>query len=1010
MWRLFFALLVPTLLSTPVDAQGFDLGWTATMPIGSCNGFGNPAVGDGCAGAPAANAYTFQNSNFFPSISGGTQTAGSAQQSGQTYATTGGCSTAPASAVCHPPWAVAGVDYPVGPSCGSTCGFGNPGGPTDPTVSANLPAGCSYASFIVTCGASASISLGPLDFTAAGNSLGVDIGLTMNTTSGSCTLHDSIFNFDLAKTGKPGGSGGIVEYAAGGVSGGQTLCPGGINILNNSFKTHNSTTGTSGSFDNTSNVLQVLFSTSEGLNATTQAIAVVTTFKYNYFQSCPARCFTPESLVAKYNYLNGPMLYPTINGLHGDGWSVTFTNSSCGCSGLPLLEEQFDTWLMPAQSAGDTTCLACGNIGVPDDTVAGAVQFGSTQFQVTQASGSASTVSPQTTSFTASQSGTSQTVTAVGSGNGPYAGETITSTSAFTASQSGTSLNVTAISSNSIFVGMTVNEGSVTENVTAIPAGGGTGTYTVDQSNSVGSTSWTGTFTETISGPTNNGGGTGTYTASKSETIASTAWTGTYGLLTVGGTLTAGNTSCCGFQISSIFPLSGTGVAGSTFITDVPSSGGSGGLGTYIVGKNTSVASTAITIGTSSNTPIGDTPLPSNGTIQYGGLNSATWPYVQPTITACPVGGCSSGGIYTLSVPWVSEFVSSAFFSSGLIPLEPALTIQSMIVDHNVFVANITQTSAGSPSANQFSMSRLAGVLALPITNAQFTNNYTDVCGIGTGTATVPCPTPANTFAPFMFQGGPIVQYEEGNNVVMNNGICTNLIPTTEPCGVINTIFAPIAVFSPPADTNASLLGVTLKPNSGITPSITQGAKSTTVGGAVTLSTSPTVGDAAVVGLLVNNGSTSPPATVSCTDNATSGSNTYNQELANPLGGASHLWSYIFVAPLTRTNASSFAVTCTATGATTQKTVVEEATGINTGGSHNTDPTDLFGNFAFLSPTGSTNGAATPSWTRKIQPDLVWGIYFGSASSMTYGTSPFPLSAGPSATQGSGVFTENAVQ
>ena len=101
---------------------------TSSMPppSGDCGGWANTALNDGCAGAPKASAYTIQHPDFF---------SGYARQSGQSYVKTGGCK---GYANCHPPWAVAGVDYPVGPNrppAGQS--FGRPGSATDPTNSSS---------------------------------------------------------------------------------------------------------------------------------------------------------------------------------------------------------------------------------------------------------------------------------------------------------------------------------------------------------------------------------------------------------------------------------------------------------------------------------------------------------------------------------------------------------------------------------------------------------------------------------------------------------------------------------------------------------------------------------------------------------------------------------------------------------------------------------------------------------------------------------------------------------
>jgi hypothetical protein len=105
-----------TAFSAPTSA-------VAAFPIiaGGCNGWASSTFYDGCKGAPPAGPYTVQHANFF---------SGYAERSGQVYPSGYGCK---GNANCHPPWAVAGVDYPVGVSCGSSCGFASPGTATDPT-------------------------------------------------------------------------------------------------------------------------------------------------------------------------------------------------------------------------------------------------------------------------------------------------------------------------------------------------------------------------------------------------------------------------------------------------------------------------------------------------------------------------------------------------------------------------------------------------------------------------------------------------------------------------------------------------------------------------------------------------------------------------------------------------------------------------------------------------------------------------------------------------------------
>ena len=166
-------------------------------PSGACGGWASTVFSDGCAGAPPASAYTIQHPVFF---------SGYARQSGQSYVTTGGCK---GNAHCHPPWAVAGVDYPVGVSTVGT-GFASPGSATDPTnasspnYSNGNPAHCSKGGKnVIFCGGPTSqeVDIGPFDFSYQGNATGVGMGLSLGSgLTGPCVIHDSYFVFDLNAT------------------------------------------------------------------------------------------------------------------------------------------------------------------------------------------------------------------------------------------------------------------------------------------------------------------------------------------------------------------------------------------------------------------------------------------------------------------------------------------------------------------------------------------------------------------------------------------------------------------------------------------------------------------------------------------------------------------------------------------------------------------------------------------------------------------------------------------
>lgn len=148
----------------------------------------------------------------------------------------------------------------------------------------------------------------------------------------------------------------------------------------------------------------------------------------------------------------------------------------------------------------------------------------------------------QPVTFTASQSGTTMTVTSIDStqfstyyglqsGGVPVTvddwlanGRKIQQAS-FTASQSGNTMTVTAVASGTIAVGQAIQAGgTVGATITALGTGtGGTGTYTLSNSATVGSTNAWRSGTSIVSSPT--AGRTGDYTVANSITLASQSLT-----------------------------------------------------------------------------------------------------------------------------------------------------------------------------------------------------------------------------------------------------------------------------------------------------------------------------------------------------------------------------------------------------------------------------------------------------------------------------------------------------
>jgi hypothetical protein len=122
-----------------------------SCPMGS-------AYDDGCAGA--GHVGTVEHPVFFQHY---------APQSGQTFIT-------------RPPWNVAGVEYAVGV-------YTPIASLLDPTVAANLPVGCVYATGAVNCSGTGSVDIAGFDFSLHG-------GITLyihNTYTGTCTVEDNNF-------------------------------------------------------------------------------------------------------------------------------------------------------------------------------------------------------------------------------------------------------------------------------------------------------------------------------------------------------------------------------------------------------------------------------------------------------------------------------------------------------------------------------------------------------------------------------------------------------------------------------------------------------------------------------------------------------------------------------------------------------------------------------------------------------------------------------------------------
>ena len=200
----FLVLLTLCLLPLCADAR---LRFHGGLPAGGAGGLCAFGVsGDGCTanqtestsgfvatGPPVSNTNTVQHTDFF--------TGSHARQSGQSWGNTTG--TACTNTNCHPPWNVAGVDYPVGIQSSfpaTLCGSTSSTTLCDPST-ATLPAGCTYCPANnatspcvgidrqeVACAGHASYDFEGYDFSATSRSPNACVALDINSSTGGGTL------------------------------------------------------------------------------------------------------------------------------------------------------------------------------------------------------------------------------------------------------------------------------------------------------------------------------------------------------------------------------------------------------------------------------------------------------------------------------------------------------------------------------------------------------------------------------------------------------------------------------------------------------------------------------------------------------------------------------------------------------------------------------------------------------------------------------------------------------
>lgn len=214
MLKIFFALVAFLLLAlSPADA--FRLRGSSNSGGGGGGNCPFGVSGDGCTasqtesnsgfvatGPPVANVNTMQHTNFF--------TGAFARQSGQSWGNTVGSSCTNAN--CHPPWNVAGVDYPVGIQAtfsATLCGSTSATTLCDPT-SATLPTGCTYcpSAFVgggcttgwtrqqVECHGQASYDIEGYDFSSTAHGcVALLVSSTVTNGTGTITIKNNKFGY-----------------------------------------------------------------------------------------------------------------------------------------------------------------------------------------------------------------------------------------------------------------------------------------------------------------------------------------------------------------------------------------------------------------------------------------------------------------------------------------------------------------------------------------------------------------------------------------------------------------------------------------------------------------------------------------------------------------------------------------------------------------------------------------------------------------------------------------------
>lgn len=772
--RWFFVPLALALIAGPANATFIprNIG-TVSSVAPSCGGWNVAGYADGCSGAPPSGPYTVQYPNFLTATS--TLDNGVARQSGQPTYGNVGTNTGCVNPNCHPPWAIAGVDYPVGPSCGSTCGFASPGSATDPTNAsspnwgAGNPGNCVNTSGvgnppIINCKGTmttGTLDIGPFDFSYQGNSTGVAPAFIIGSgIQVPCIIHDVNFAFDMQTTPTP------VATIAYNFIGGCTS----LTFLNDKFSVLDSTThqptawnwrqsGTasgvtiSGTAFTATSATTTLAAgqtiTGPGIASGTQLISgsgLSWTVSVSQTVSSPVTANVWGAFGVSY-YVSAGASVLTVNKPTTVKYSA-FLNCPTRCISFGGdMDFEFNYWSglntfdsnVTNPAHGDGWFVAFNNQSLGGSGLNYQKAFNNTWVLLPNMN------------------------TGLGAVNGVNGGTCLICTNIIV--QTGFPVVNVQNGSSSMVVdsngagGITEGGGIMHPQIgnasynyggfpPAYPGPGWPASFLTCPATGCGTTAQV-TFSGSVSGTA--------LTTDASTTLQTNEFVATTGVLFTGATLTGTSLTATGSGAAT--PMVGDQITG----TNVPA-------GTWLVSGSglswTLNQSVTGTVGPETITSSG--PSPASPLIVAGGTGTSfTLSTSVGTIPDQSWLGQTGLGTWTMDKPWVST-LSGPIGSGAYLNA----TVGTLDFERNMIIGNFTNSN--SPSWLGTPQVEVASPIDVTLwsTNETIANNYFDVCGF-LQTTTSACTSPTSTAAQRSYFPGPVsTTYADGSNIEMNNGAC----------------------------------------------------------------------------------------------------------------------------------------------------------------------------------------------------------------------------------------------